>query len=299
MALVRITPAPHRVMQPERTRQGYGHGAFRDNGQGTFCDNRYHPARDGRHPGGGREQALRADRSAAAGRSRTGAGRGGHRARPERLRQDDAAARSWPGSSDRPRARSRSTARRPQRARAAKRIGFVPQSPALLPWRTVEANVRLLQEVNRGGNPHDLPDVDVAAARRRPRRLPRRPPPRAVGRHAAARRPRPGVRARRPVPAHGRAVRGARRDHPRRHAAPAGAAVRAAQHGGAVRHPLAGRGRLPVRPRRRAVGAARASVVGVERIDLPHPRTPDLEDDPEFFAAETRLRHLLHQGAGR
>jgi NitT/TauT family transport system ATP-binding protein len=48
----------------------------------------------------------------------------------------------------------------PAGARTAKRIGFVPQSPALLPWRTVEANVRLLQEVDRDGNPHDLPDVE-------------------------------------------------------------------------------------------------------------------------------------------
>ena len=47
----------------------------------------------------------------------------------------------------------------PAAARSAKRIGFVPQSPALLPWRTVEANVRLLQDVNRAGNSPDLPDV--------------------------------------------------------------------------------------------------------------------------------------------
>ena len=37
----------------------------------------------------------------------------------------------------------------PHDARAAKRIGFVPQSPALLPWRTVGANARLLLDVNR------------------------------------------------------------------------------------------------------------------------------------------------------
>jgi NitT/TauT family transport system ATP-binding protein len=40
-------------------------------------------------------------------------------------------------------------------------------------------------------------------------------------------------------------------------------------------------------------------VVGIERIELPRPRTPVMEDDPDFFAAETRLRHLLHQGVGQ
>ena len=40
-------------------------------------------------------------------------------------------------------------------------------------------------------------------------------------------------------------------------------------------------------------------IVGVESIDLAHPRQPDLEDDPAFFAHETRLRALLHEGSGR
>lgn len=37
----------------------------------------------------------------------------------------------------------------PSAARAAKRIGFVPQAPALLPWRTVRANASLLLDLNR------------------------------------------------------------------------------------------------------------------------------------------------------
>ncbi len=40
----------------------------------------------------------------------------------------------------------------PHAARAAKRIGFVPQSPALLPWRTVAQNAQLLLDVNRTAN---------------------------------------------------------------------------------------------------------------------------------------------------
>ena len=46
----------------------------------------------------------------------------------------------------------------PVRARQRKRIAFVPQSPGLLPWRTVEANARLLLDVNRAATPADHPD---------------------------------------------------------------------------------------------------------------------------------------------
>ncbi|MFN3258364.1 MAG: ABC transporter ATP-binding protein [Ilumatobacter sp.] len=38
----------------------------------------------------------------------------------------------------------------PRRARSSKRVGFVPQAPALLPWRTVRANARLLLDLNAG-----------------------------------------------------------------------------------------------------------------------------------------------------
>ena len=41
----------------------------------------------------------------------------------------------------------------PQEARRHKQIGFIPQSPALLPWRSVEANARLLLDVNRANSP--------------------------------------------------------------------------------------------------------------------------------------------------
>jgi NitT/TauT family transport system ATP-binding protein len=41
----------------------------------------------------------------------------------------------------------------PPDARRHKQIGFVPQSPALLPWRTVEANARLLLDINRRASP--------------------------------------------------------------------------------------------------------------------------------------------------
>src|SRR3954463_1995274 len=44
----------------------------------------------------------------------------------------------------------------PAVARRGKRIGFVPQAPALLPWRTVRKNATLLRQVN--------PRVAVSAA---------------------------------------------------------------------------------------------------------------------------------------
>ncbi len=46
-------------------------------------------------------------------------------------------------------------------ARRAKLLAWVPQSPGLLPWRTVAANVQLLTQVNRSANRPD--PVDTAA----------------------------------------------------------------------------------------------------------------------------------------
>ncbi len=48
----------------------------------------------------------------------------------------------------------------PGDARRHKQIGFVPQAPALLPWRTVEANARLLLDINRSASPA-TPSVSV------------------------------------------------------------------------------------------------------------------------------------------
>ncbi len=45
-------------------------------------------------------------------------------------------------------------------ARATKQFGLVPQSPALVPWRTVEQNVRLLTQLNRGAEGHPVLAAD-------------------------------------------------------------------------------------------------------------------------------------------
>ena len=91
--------------------------------------------------------------------------RGRHGARPVGQRQDDAAAASSAGWSSRRPGAVAVDGSRPRAARAAKQIGFVPQSPALLPWRTVAENARLLLDVNRrrhadaaGPSPDELLD---------------------------------------------------------------------------------------------------------------------------------------------
>ena len=54
--------------------------------------------------------------------------------------------------------------RSPDQARRAKQVAFVPQTPALLPWRTVRANARLLTRVNRRGEgARPLPDDEIDA----------------------------------------------------------------------------------------------------------------------------------------
>ncbi|MEL6982740.1 MAG: ABC transporter ATP-binding protein [Actinomycetota bacterium] len=49
----------------------------------------------------------------------------------------------------------------PGEGRAAKRFGLVPQSPALLPWRSVRDNVTLLPKLNRGQGRGTVPDDEI------------------------------------------------------------------------------------------------------------------------------------------
>lgn len=53
--------------------------------------------------------------------------------------------------------------RPPDEARRQKRYGFVPQHPALLPWRTVRDNVSLLCEVNRRRSDAGMAEHDKLA----------------------------------------------------------------------------------------------------------------------------------------
>ena len=134
----------------------------------------------------------------------------------------------------------------PGQARLDHDYGMVFQAPVLFDWRTVEENVRLPLEVL--GRPKawsaqrtramlELVELE-AFAKHRPYEL--------SGRHAAARGDRAGALVRAPDPAHGRAVRGARRDDagaPERRGA---ADLGADGHHDRVRHPLDPGGGLPL-----------------------------------------------------
>jgi NitT/TauT family transport system ATP-binding protein len=184
----------------------------------------------------------------------------------------------------------------PHDARDAKRIGFVPQSPALLPWRTVARNAGLLLEVNREA---------TSDAARSPEELLA-----AVGLADFA-------------AAYPHELSGGMRQRV--------ALVRAMALGAPLllmdepfaaldeltredmRHLLSGLCEsLPttvvfvthsvpeavyLSDRVVVLSPRPGRIVGVERIDLPRPRRPAIEDDAEFFAITKRLRGLLRESA--
>jgi NitT/TauT family transport system ATP-binding protein len=186
--------------------------------------------------------------------------------------------------------------RPPAAARAEKRIGLVPQAPALLPWRTVRANARLLLDVNRRAVPPGAPDPDDLL--------------REVGLGDF-------------LDAHPHELSGGMQQRV--------ALVRAFALGASMLlmdEPFAALDEITRADMRHLLGrlceATRASVlfvthslaeaaflsdrvvvlsarpgrvVDVVPVDLPRPRTADLEDDPRFFGLETTFRHLLRDGS--
>lgn len=186
----------------------------------------------------------------------------------------------------------------PAASRRAKRIAMVPQAPGLLPWRTVRANARLLLDVNRKSNPTGAPDpVELL---------------RDVGLDGF-------------LDAYPRELSGGMQQRV--------ALVRAFALGAPVllldepfaaldeiqrtdmRHLLAGlcervdttvlfvthsiAESVFLSDRVAVLSSRPGRIIGIPSIDLPRPRRPELEDDPAFFAVETRLRHLLHEAVGR
>lgn len=185
----------------------------------------------------------------------------------------------------------------PSAARRAKRIGFVPQSPALLPWRTVEANARLLLDVNRSAGPGaDAPDPvellnevglgDFRSA------LPHQLSGGMQQRVALVRAfalGAPILVMDEPFAALDEITRTEMRHLLARLCDRFRSTVVFVTHSLAEAVFLSDRvAVLSSRPGR---------VVGVVSIDLPRPRAAELEDRPEFFALETLLRHLLHDGS--
>jgi NitT/TauT family transport system ATP-binding protein len=186
----------------------------------------------------------------------------------------------------------------PADARARKRIGFVPQSPALLPWRTVEANVSLLQDVNRAGNPANLPSVGQLLANVGLSDFAHAYPHELSGgmqqRVALARAfalGAPYLLMDEPFAALDEITRADMRHLLAELCEPLHTSVVFVTHSLAEAVYLSDRVVvLSVRP---------GELVGSETIALSRPRSPSIEDDPAFFAAETRLRSLLHVGSSR
>jgi NitT/TauT family transport system ATP-binding protein len=186
----------------------------------------------------------------------------------------------------------------PHRARQDKRIGFVPQSPALFPWRTVAQNARLLLDVNRrrseprGPTPTELldhvgltPFADAYPHELSGGMQQRVALVRAVALGA------PLLLMDEPFAALDEITRTDMRHLLTRLCEPLATTVLFVTH--SIPESVFLSDRVVV------LSSRPGRIVGVEPIDLPRPRHPELEDAPEFFAVETKLRSLLHEGAGR
>jgi NitT/TauT family transport system ATP-binding protein len=183
----------------------------------------------------------------------------------------------------------------PETARRHKRFGLVPQSPALLPWRTVEANARLLQEVNVDANPPMLADVSELLERvgladfcnAYPHELSGGMQQR-VGLVRAFAIDAPYLLMDEPFAALDEITRADMRHLLATLCEPTETGVLFVTHSLAEAVYLSDRVIvLSSRPGR---------VVGTVEVDLPRPRVPEIEDDPAFFAIETELRRLLYSG---
>jgi NitT/TauT family transport system ATP-binding protein len=181
----------------------------------------------------------------------------------------------------------------PNVARRGKRIGFVPQAPALLPWRSVRANAELLLDVNRAASAtrrtasvDDLLDAvgltDFADAR--PHELSGGMQQR-VGLVRAFALDAPLLVMDEPFAALDELTRAEMRHLLTRLREPNGATVVFVTHSVSEAVYLSDRvAVLSPRP---------ASIVDVHTIDLPRPRSADMEDSEAFFAATVALRHSL------
>jgi NitT/TauT family transport system ATP-binding protein len=187
----------------------------------------------------------------------------------------------------------------PTEARRHKQIGFVPQSPALLPWRTVEANARLLLDINRRASPttpsasvNDLLDeVGLGDFRDAyPHELSGGMQQR-VGLVRAFAIDAPILLMDEPFAALDEMTRTDMRHLLVRLCEPLGTTVLFVTHSIAEATFLSDRvAVMSARP-----GRVTEDIV----IDLDHPRLPQLEDTDDFFHTTTRLRAALREGMQR
>jgi NitT/TauT family transport system ATP-binding protein len=186
----------------------------------------------------------------------------------------------------------------PGEARRRKRIGFVPQAPALLPWRTVEDNARLLLDLNRSANRATANDplpllerVGLGEFRRAyPHELSGGMQQR-VGLVRAFALGADYLLMDEPFAALDEITRADMRHLLAELSEPTGAGVVFVTHSLAEAVFLSDRiVVMSPRPGR---------FVGSVDVPLPRPRVPELEDTPEFFSLETAVRAMLMTGAGR
>jgi NitT/TauT family transport system ATP-binding protein len=186
----------------------------------------------------------------------------------------------------------------PHVAREQKRIGFVPQSPALFPWRTVAQNARLLLDVNRRQNSSRAPTTGelldhvglTPFADAYPHELSGGMQQRVALVRAAALGA-PLMLMDEPFAALDEITRTDMRHLLTRLCEPLATTVLFVTH--SIPESVFLSDRVIV------LSSRPGRIVGIEEVTLPRPRHPELEDAPEFFAIETRLRSLLHEGAGR
>lgn len=189
--------------------------------------------------------------------------------------------------------------RSPDDARRAKRVGVVPQQPGLLPWRTVEANARLLLDVRRRATPSAAARADdhVSLLRdvglgdflgHRPDQLSggmqqRVALVRALALHA------PLLVLDEPFAALDEITRSEMRTLLLRLVERSGATVLLVTH--SISEAVALADRVVV------MSSRPGRLVADITIDLPRPRPPQLDDDPAFVAACATVRHALHAPA--